>query len=480
MNQSDVLLHQLRPSHLLCHLYHNHFLRHLFGSHLRCHLLCSHLFENKRVLSHAMLRKLRQNHLFLPALGSDHLLFDRHLQYPPSRPPARYQERESHLPTLHSSRDSTAIAAFDHDISLLLGDSAPPVSQLRSSLGRVLDDSRSFPFLLMRPASPLTSHSHSLRFIDNFTAVGDGLLRLPDFWTDALRRKLLYRLDQVVSHDPRNTVHHLRSAVLLFLLLPHSQLIRLITHVCEDLTNSQLHFFLAAVANSENLLRFLVQVTANLFPQRFDPYDRAQFKQMFPILSFMCMLHFAGEMANLSDHHFKLEIPHLDFKRELTCLRGRSFTYFQLHPILPFEFKQQLLKEYQVAPVGQPAGEIFLWFRGGLLWFNAKVEVRSYYDFGRFVGARIWNPSPVSWRIPRAVFKMLIGRPIGFRDFESIDPELGTGRATDEEKDRLVVEKFVTPTERQFEAFARGFKESCCPEVLGVLTVEELERLVNL
>jgi hypothetical protein len=161
-------------------------------------------------------------------------------------------------------------------------------------------------------------------------------------------------------------------------------------------------------------------------------------------------------------------------------LRERSFTYFKLHPILPFEFKQQLLKQYTVAPVRQPGGGNFQSFRGGLFWFDEKGEAESYHEFGRFVGARIWNPSPVSWRVPRAVFKMLIGRPIGFRDFETLDPELAAGDATREEKDRLATEKFVTPTERQFEAFARGFTESCCPEVLGVLTVEELERLVNL
>jgi hypothetical protein len=74
---------------------------------------------------------------------------------------------------------------------------------------------------------------------------------------------------------------------------------------------------------------------------------------------------------------------------------------------------------------------------------------------------------------------MLIGRPIDFKDFESIDPELAAGDATNEEKDRLVVEKYVVPTEQQFDAFARGFTESCCPELLGVLSVEELERVVN-
>jgi hypothetical protein len=184
-------------------------------------------------------------------------------------------------------------------------------------------------------------------------------------------------------------------------------------------------------------------------------------------------------MANLPDDPFKLDIPDLDFGRELTCLKGGSFTYFKLHPILPFEFKQQLLKQYTVAPVRQPAGGHFQSPRRGLFWFDANVGVESYHEFGRFVGAKIWNPSPVGWRLPRAVFKMLIGRPIGFRDFESIDPDLAVEHLTDGEKDRLAVEEFVTPTERQFEAFGRGFRESCCPEVLSVLTVEELERLVN-
>ena len=260
-----------------------------------------------------------------------------------------------------SDEDQSVIAAFNNLMAQIvhdkqLPDDLNPIVIIRDALQRP----RAFPFVLMADGQTLNPRIESLAFNEVFVSDIPQALRRLDHVVD-LVNNLSPSFEETVwstiENDPPNTVHHVRTLVLILFFAIFLESERafsiLLTPLCDHiakLPSWSSDFLTKSLSRYPQLILQLVTVVMNGLVRKIREssesiYKKERFEGLFPFCDFLCRLY---EASLDSDAPLKSSVfvcsalnERLHVGNEKSRF-GKSRSYLRFPPLIRFAFKRKV------------------------------------------------------------------------------------------------------------------------------------------
>lgn len=274
-----------------------------------------------------------------------------------------------------TSEETSAITAFDSLMASFVHrretpDEVNPVIVIRN----VLQLPHAFPYVLLAPGQKLHPHVQSLGFNDVFVCDIPQALRDMDKVIDIvgnLSASFETTVWDLIENDPPNTLHHVRSLVLIcfFDIFLKSERAReilmgpLLSHIA-TLPKWASNFLTKSLSNYPQVIASLLSIVKTSFASKVRDdsksiYDPEKYKSLTPYADMICRLYTANGESNAPLMNSNFVCAFLqdrldkDFETSVITRNGKHRGYIAYPPIIALPFKagifHRLLKKMAVS-----------------------------------------------------------------------------------------------------------------------------------